>query len=68
MEKMFQRFLADNNAEVEAMIFRSPQYWCPDQFIFRFRFGTGDWSDTRIVPWGMATFARASEIIEGAKA
>jgi hypothetical protein len=67
MEAMFKKWLADNGADIEAMIFRSPQHWCPDQYIFRFRFGTGDWSDARLVPWDMATFAKVALIIEEAK-
>ncbi|MGE0147454.1 MAG: hypothetical protein AB7R87_08720 [Parvibaculaceae bacterium] len=64
---MFNEWLAGNGAEVEAMIFRSPQGWCPDQYIFRFRFGEGGWSSANILPWGMETFARAADIIGDAK-
>ena len=67
MEQMFRKWLAGNGAEVEAMIFRSPQHWCADQYVFRFRFGTGGWSQAQFVPWGMDTFARAAEIIEEAR-
>jgi hypothetical protein len=67
MEAMFKKWLADNGAEVEAMVFRSPQYWCPDQYIFRFRLHDGEWSGAHTVPWGMETFARAAEIIGEAK-
>ncbi|MGE0238398.1 MAG: hypothetical protein AB7F09_20000 [Parvibaculaceae bacterium] len=67
MEKMFGRWLTDNGAQVEAMIFRSPQGWCADQYIFRFRIGAGDWSGANILPWDMETFARAAEIIGEAK-
>jgi hypothetical protein len=63
MENMFHKWLADNDAEIEAMIFRSPQPWCPDQYIFRFKIGGDDWSEAHLVPWGMDTFARAAEII-----
>ena len=67
MEKMFKQWLADKDAEIEAMIFRSPQPWCPDQYIFRFKFGDGDWSGANMVSWGMDTFAKAAEIIRDAK-
>lgn len=67
MEKMFKKWLADNDAEIDAMIFRSPQPWCPDQYIFRFRFGDADWSGATMVPWGMDSFSRAAEIIGDAK-
>jgi hypothetical protein len=66
MEQMFRKWLADRGAEVDAMIFRSPQHWCADQYIFRYRLDGGEWSAARFVPWGMDTFARAVEIIEEA--
>lgn len=67
MEAMFKKWLADNGAEVDAMIFRSPAKWCLDQYIFRFRFGDGEWSGPHFAPWGMDTFARARDVIEEAK-
>ena len=67
MEKMFDQWLADSGVEIEAMIFRSPQDWCPDHYIFRFRSRDAAWSGAHMVPWGMDTFARAADIIREAK-
>jgi hypothetical protein len=67
MEKMFRKWLADEGAELEAMIFRSPQPWCADQYIFRYRLAGGEWSAAHIVPWGMDSFSQAARIIEGTK-
>jgi hypothetical protein len=63
---MFNEWLARRGAEIEAMILRSPQAWWSDQYVFRFRFGEGRWSDAHILPWGMDTFVRATDIIEEA--
>lgn len=79
MENMFVQWLADHGAELEAMIFRSPNDWCPDQYIFRFRLNEratsgssdlvihGAWSSAHIIPWGIGTFARVTEIITEAR-
>lgn len=67
MENMFLDWLAANGVELDAMIFRSPKDWCPNQYIFRFRYAGAEWSSHQVLTWGMDTFVLARNIIEGAR-
>lgn len=67
MENMFLDWLKENSVDLDAMLFRSQKDWCPEQYIFRFRHPGADWSGPHFLNWGLDTFVRARDIIEGAR-
>lgn len=66
MENLFLDWLHDNGVDLDAIVFRAPRDWCPDQYIFRFRYSGHEWSGPHLLDWGMDTFVRARNIIEEA--
>lgn len=67
MESMFFDWLKGQGVELDAMIFTSPKDWCPDLYIFRFRYSGSDWSSHQTLTWGMDTFVLARNLIDGAR-